>query len=68
MTSETPQGSSSSSQNISDVVKLVTLGEDAVLVAKLEEPLPDGTKITRIEVIAESPLGGGGNSCIIQFN
>jgi hypothetical protein len=50
---------------ISDIVKVVNLQEDSVLVAKLSQQLPEGTKIKKIEVLIDGPGGGG---CIIQVN
>jgi hypothetical protein len=54
---------------ISDIIKLVNLGEESILVAKFQQQVPDGTKIKSIEVILDTPGGGApSNNCGIQFN
>jgi hypothetical protein len=48
---------------ISDIVKLVNLAEETILVAKVNQQVPEGTKIKSIEVVLDTPGGGG---CFIQ--
>ena len=51
----------------SDIVKLVNLAEETILVAKISQQVAEGTKIKSIEVILDTPGGGGVGSCVIQF-
>lgn len=51
---------------ISDIVKIINLGEETILVAQAAQPIPEGTKVKSIEVILDTPGGGGG--CFIRFS
>lgn len=49
---------------ISDIAKIVNLGTESVLVVKLTQQVPEGTKVNDIKLTLDPPLPGGG--CGIQ--
>lgn len=49
--------------NTPSVVKIVTVGEDSLLIAKLPRPTPEEAASTIGKIILEPAAGGGGICC-----